>query len=154
MEILLGEIFNSGTILPDLAGKTKEAVFSELAGAISAVHPECDQAVMLRALWEREKKLSTGITSGVAIPHAICAGIGTVAGALGISKAGIEYDALDKKPVHVIFMLLTGEGAKENHLHILDQISSLVRTDALALIKNAKNVQEVHAVLSQFSRGV
>jgi len=151
MVMLLGEIFNPGTILLNLAGTTKEDVFSELVGAISAVHPEADRDVMLTALWEREKKLSTGITSGVAIPHAICGGIGTIAGALGISRAGVEYDALDKKPIHVIFMLIMGESAKENHLHILDQIFSLARTDALELIKNAQNAQEIHAVLSRFN---
>jgi len=151
MEISLGDIFTSDTILMDIASTTKEDVFSELADAIKAVHPESDKKVILAALWEREKKLSTGITSGVAIPHAICSGIGTTAGALGISRAGIEYDALDKKPVHVIFMLVMSEGAKENHLHILDQIFSLVRTDALTLINNAKNAQEVHAILSKFN---
>ena len=151
MEISLGDIFTSDTILMDIASTTKEDVFSELADAIKAVHPESDKKVILAALWEREKKLSTGITSGVAIPHAICSGIGTTAGALGISRAGIEYDALDKKPVHVIFMLVMGDGTRENHPRILERIFSLVRTEALALIKNAENAQNVHAVLSRFS---
>jgi len=150
MNLSLGEVFGSKAILPDLAGTTKEAVFSELADAIAADHPECDKQEMLAALWEREKKLSTGIASGVAIPHAICNGIGMIAGAVGISKAGIEYDALDKKPVHVIFMLVMGEDAKENHLCILERIFSLVKIDAFALIKNAENPQDVYAVLSRF----
>jgi len=150
MNLSLGEVFRSITILPDLAGTTKEAVFSELAGVIAADHPECNKQAMLAALWEREKKLSTGIAPGVAIPHAICGGIGTIAGAVGISKAGIEYDALDKMPVHVIFMLLMNEGTKENHLCILERIFSLVKTDALTLIKNAETAQDVHAVLSRF----
>ena len=151
MVLSLSEIFESKTILTDIAGTTKEAVFSELADVIAADHPECNKPAMLAALWEREKKLSTGIVSGVAIPHAICGGIGTIAGAVGISRAGIDYDALDKKPVYVIFMLVMGEGAKENHLCILDRIFSLVRTDALTLIKDAKNAQDVHAVLSGFN---
>jgi PTS system fructose-specific IIC component/PTS system nitrogen regulatory IIA component len=150
MRVTLGEVFDTGTILLNLAGTTKDAVFQELVDAIAAVHSECDKAAMLAALWEREKKLSTGVVSGIAIPHAICGGMGITAGAVGISKAGIEYDALDKKPVHVIFMLIMGEGAKENHLHILDQIFELVKTDALALIKDAKSAQEIHAVLSRF----
>ena len=151
MNLSLGEIFGSETILPDLSGTTKEAVFSELVDAIAAVHPECDKPQMLAALWEREKKLSTGIASGVAIPHAICGGIGTIAGAIGVSKAGIEYDALDKKPVHVIFMLVMEDGTNETHLCILDRIFSLVKTESFALIKNAENAQDVHAVLSRFS---
>jgi len=150
MILSLGEIFDSNTILTDLAGTTKEAVFSELADAIAADHPECNKQAMLAALWEREKKLSTGVAAGVAIPHAICRGIGKITGAVGISRTGIEYDALDKKPVHVIFMLLMNEGTKEDHLFILNQISTLVRTDAFTLLKNAENAQDVHAVLSRF----
>ena len=149
MTLTLGEIFGAGTIL-NLAGTTKEEVFSELVNAITAVHPECNGAAMLASLWEREKKLSTGISSGVAIPHSICSGVGTVVGAVGISKTGVEYDALDKKPVHVIFMLVMGEGAKEDHLRILDKVFALVRTEALPLIRDAQNVQEIHAVLSRF----
>jgi len=149
MELSLSEIFNTRSIMTNLAGTTKEDVFAELVDAIAAVHPECNRQSMLSALWEREKKLSTGIAPGVAIPHAICGGIGATAGAVGVSKAGVDYDALDKKPVHVIFMLVMSEGAKENHLHILEQLSALAGTEALSLIKNAKTAQEVHAVLSR-----
>lgn len=148
--MLLSDVFDSRTILLNLSAQTKEAAFSELVGAITAVHPECDKTAIIKALWEREKKLSTGISSGVAIPHAICGGINTTAGAVGISVTGIEYDSLDKNPVHVIFMVVMGEDAKESHLHILDQIFTLIRTEALALIRNAKNAQEIHKILSRF----
>jgi len=150
MRITLGEVFDSRTILLNLAGTTKEAVFQELVDSIALVHPECDKAAMLAALWEREKKLSTGISSGVAIPHAVCSGIGTIAGAVGISNAGIEYGALDEKPVHIIFLLVMGEVAQENHLRVLDKIFKLVRTDALTQIKTAKNAQEVYEVISRY----
>jgi len=150
MRITLSEVFDSRTILLNLAGTTKDEIFQELVDAIAVVHPECDKSVMLAALWEREKKLSTGISSGVAIPHAVCNGIGTIAGAVGISSAGVEYGALDEKPVHIIFMLVLGEAAKEDHLRVLDKIFTLVRTEALSLIKNAKSAQEVYEILSRY----
>ena len=150
MMLSLNNIFDSKTILPELAGTTKEEVFFELVDAIAAAHPECNQEAVLASLWEREKKLSTGIASGVAIPHAVHSDIGTIAGALGISRAGIEYDALDKKPVHAIFMLVMNESARENHLHILAQISTLVHTDAIAQIIETNDVQKIHAILSRF----
>ena len=150
MRITLSEVFDTRTILLNLAGTTKDEVFKELVDAIAVVHPECDKASMLAALWEREKKLSTGISSGVAIPHAVSGGIGTIAGAVGISSAGVEYGALDEKPVHIIFLLVMGEVAQENHLRVLDKIFTLVRTEALTLIKNAKSAQEVYAILSRY----
>lgn len=149
MGILLSEIFNARSIVLNLSGATKEAVFAELADAITAVRPECDQSEMLAALWEREKKMSTGIVPGVAIPHAIYRGINSVVGAIGISKSGIDYGALDNSPVHVVFMLLMGEFVQENHVRVLNQIFTLVQTEAFELIKTAKTPQDIHALLSQ-----
>ncbi|MDR2729956.1 MAG: PTS sugar transporter subunit IIA, partial [Treponema sp.] len=91
MEIFLNEIFESRSIILNLEGKTKEEVFSELTKAITAAHPECNESSMLASLWERENKLSTGIGSGIAIPHATYEGIDKIAGAIGISQTGIEY---------------------------------------------------------------
>jgi mannitol/fructose-specific phosphotransferase system IIA component (Ntr-type) len=134
----------------NLKSQTKEEAFMELTGAIAAVHPECDSETMLAALWEREKKMSTGIASGVAIPHAMCQGITKIAGAIGISRTGIDYDALDHKPVYVVFMLAMGLPAEENHLRILNQIFKLAQSEALALIRNAKNNKDIYAILSKF----
>jgi mannitol/fructose-specific phosphotransferase system IIA component (Ntr-type) len=134
----------------NLESTTKEEAFEELAAAITGIYPECDHAEMLAALWEREQKLSTGIIPGVAIPHAICKGIKNMAGAIGVSKTGIEYDSLDNKPVHVIFMLAMGENAKEHHLRTLNMIFRLVKSEALATITNAKNPRDIEAVLSRF----
>jgi mannitol/fructose-specific phosphotransferase system IIA component (Ntr-type) len=150
MGILLSEIFDLRTIKLNLEGATKEAAFNELSDAITAVHPECDQTLMLAALWERENKMSTGITSGIAVPHAICKGINSIAGAIGISQTGIEYGALDNEPVYVIFMLAMSEPARENHLFVLNQIARLAQSKMFASIKDADNVQQVYDILSRF----
>lgn len=148
--MLLHEIFDERSIRLNLEGKTKQAVFIELVDAIAAACPECNRTVMLAALWEREDKMSTGIASGVAIPHAFHRGINNMAGAIGISQNGIEYGALDNKPVYVVFMLAMGEPAEENHLRTLNQIFTLVQSEALAMIKKAKNAKDIHTILARF----
>jgi mannitol/fructose-specific phosphotransferase system IIA component (Ntr-type) len=150
MRILLDEIFDPRSIKLNLEGKTKEGIFIELAEAITAVHPECNRASMLASLWERENKLSTGIGSGVAVPHALCGGIKDIAGAIGISQTGIEYGALDHKPVHVVFMLAINDKATENHLRILNQLFLLAQSEAIAIIRKAQNAQTVKDILSRF----
>jgi len=150
MRILLSEVFDPRSIRLNLESKTKEEVFIELAEAISEVHPECDRASMLASLWERENKLSTGIGSGVAIPHTTYGGINNIAGAIGISQAGIEYGALDNKPVHVVFMLTISDKATENHLRILNQLFTLAQSEAIAIIRDAKNTETVINILSRF----
>jgi mannitol/fructose-specific phosphotransferase system IIA component (Ntr-type) len=80
MKPSLNDIFDTRSIILDLKATTKEAAFIELADAIVTAHPECDRTSMLAALWEREKKLSTGIASGVALPHAFFIGVAATAG--------------------------------------------------------------------------
>ena len=94
--------------------------------------------------------MSTGITSGIAIPHVYCRSVSAEAGAIGVSQCGIEYGALDNKPVHVVFMLVMGDAARENHLRVLNQIFTLVKSEAFALMQSAKDTQEIHDMLSRF----
>jgi mannitol/fructose-specific phosphotransferase system IIA component (Ntr-type) len=146
---MLSDIFNLRSIKLNLEGKTKEMIFEELVDGIAGSNPYSDRAEMLAALWEREEKMNTGITSGVAIPHAFCKGIDNIAGAIGVSRLGIEYGALDNKPVHVVFLLAVSEHAKENHLRILNQILKLAQSEVINQIKNAKSAEDIHALLAQ-----
>jgi mannitol/fructose-specific phosphotransferase system IIA component (Ntr-type) len=102
---LLSEIFDVRSISLDCNGKTKESALAELIDSISALNPDCDRAELFKAIMEREKKMSTGIGNGFAVPHANCRGIANMTGAIGISSQGIDYEALDKKPVHIVLCL-------------------------------------------------
>ena len=152
MGVLLSDIFDPHSIKLDLESTSKEGAFAELIGAVADLHPEFDPARILAAIVARENKMSTGIASGIAIPHAFYKGAGGkdpgIVGAIGISRAGIEYGALDGKPVHAIFMLIIGEQA--NHLHALSRICALALSKRVALIRNAKTPQDVLDVLSRF----
>jgi PTS system fructose-specific IIC component/PTS system nitrogen regulatory IIA component len=150
MGILLSEIFDPRSIKIGLAHSSKAEVLAELVEAIKAAHPDFDREEMLAAVNDREGKMSTGIAPGVAIPHGYCRGVGTIAGALGISPAGIEYQALDDGPVHVVFMLVMGQGGQENHLRVLNRIFSLVKSEAFPRLREAKSAGELHGILSRF----
>ena len=150
MGLLLNDIFSSQAIKLDLEGNTKESAFIELSNIISTVHPEYEQTIILKSLWEREEKLSTGIAPGFAIPHALLKGNNKIAGAIGISKTGIEYGALDKGKVYVVFMLAMGESAIDKHLFVLNQILLLAQSEMYSKIRNAANVDDVQAILTGF----
>jgi PTS system fructose-specific IIC component/PTS system nitrogen regulatory IIA component len=151
MRILLSEIFDPQSIRINLESTTKDGVFTELVEAITNVRPECDAQIMLDAIWEREKKMSTGIVSGVAIPHAVCRGINKIVGAIGLSEEGIDYNALDHNPVHVVFMLLMGEPGMEGHLRVFNQLTGLIKSDSFLLMRQAKNPEEIKKILTQFN---
>ena len=145
----LSDIFDLRSIRLDFDGKTKEMALTELIDSLSVLHPEWDGAELHTAIMEREKKMSTGIGNGIAIPHASCKGIADMSGAIGVSKKGIDYGALDNKPVHMVFLFATSEKANENHLRILNLIFHLAMSEEFAVMKNAKNAEEIHAILSR-----
>ena len=146
----LSNIFDERSIILNLEGRTKDSVFTELADAITAVHPGLDKNDILSALHERENKMTTGIIPGAAIPHGYCQGVNTIVGAIGLSAAGIDYGALDREPVHVVFMLIMGETSPENHLRALNQVFALAKSEAFALVRSAQSVREIRHILSRF----
>jgi mannitol/fructose-specific phosphotransferase system IIA component (Ntr-type) len=146
--VLLNDIFAKQSINIHLESKTKDDAFKELIGAIAAIHGEFDRDTMLAAVQDRENKMSTSIAPGVAIPHGYYPGTGSISGALGVSKSGIDYNAPDQKPVHCIFLIIMGEASREKHLRVLTRIMSLVNSGGLSLLQKAQSPEEIHNILS------
>jgi mannitol/fructose-specific phosphotransferase system IIA component (Ntr-type) len=139
----LSDIFVRQSIKLNLESTGRDPALEELSELIAAVHPEIGYEEIFTAIRNREEKMSTGIGSGVAVPHGYCRGAGAAAGALGISRAGIDYGALDNRPVHVVFMLVMNDTARESHLRLLNRIFKLANSEAIAMIMAAKNVEEL-----------
>jgi PTS system fructose-specific IIC component/PTS system nitrogen regulatory IIA component len=70
--------------------------------------------------------MSTGIHKGIAIPHGKTNALDNVYGVLGISKKGIDYDALDGEPVYLLFMILAPQKDSEKHLRLLKRLAELL----------------------------
>lgn len=103
----------------------------------------------LDALVAREKSISTGIGFGIAIPHAATVATAGVALAVGLSKAGIQYDALDGKPVHVVVLFLVPSPRHQDHLKTLATISRLLNQKGFRKqLEKAKTADEIFAVFT------
>jgi len=149
---MLNEVFDPSRIKLDLESTTKTGVFGELVGTIALPNSEFDRQKLLDAITERESKMSTNILPGIAIPHGYCSNIQNIIGAIGISRAGIEFGGEDQNPVHLVFMLLMGEKAREKHLQVLSQLWELINSKAFAGIRRAKTPQEVYDLLCCFRK--
>jgi PTS system fructose-specific IIC component/PTS system nitrogen regulatory IIA component len=145
--MFLADVFDERLIKLNLESTDKGAVFEELIGEISTVKPELDREEMLAAIRNREAKMDTSVAPGVAVPHGYFRGLNGVIGAVGFSRQGIEYGALDNKPVHLVFMVLLGDGAQEQHLHILSRILTFVKSGALSYIGKAESPKKVYDIL-------
>lgn len=128
--VKITELLRKEYILEHLKAKNKEEVLAELAGVFTRGAIKFDSGAMLRILLEREKLGSTGIGDGIAIPHGKLAGLNEILVAFGRSRAGIAFEALDGKPVHLFFLLMAPENSAGQHLKVLAKISRMLKDGA------------------------
>ena len=100
----LREFFAEDAISLDLAGSTKDDILKELIGLLKI--PEKDEAMLFKMLKRRENLGSTGIGRGIAIPHCRSLVVNKLRVAFGRKKAGMDFTAIDDKPVHFFFLIV------------------------------------------------
>lgn len=122
----LAEILREPLIFPELSASTKAEALREIVRGISKAHPELPECDLYSVILERERLSSTGIGSGIAIPHAKHPLLQSQVVAFGRSKVGIPFDAIDGKPVHLIFLIVGPVGDNEAHLKVLARISKFL----------------------------
>lgn len=144
------EFLKLDAIVPALDGQSKAAVLRELAEALARGTPSISADRIHQVLLEREKIGSTGMEKGVAIPHGRLTEFSTLTACLGVSKAGIAFDARDGKPSHFFFALVAPENSAGVHLKALSKVSRLFRSDALRdALLSATSAQEIYTLIEQ-----
>jgi mannitol/fructose-specific phosphotransferase system IIA component (Ntr-type) len=124
----LGDILSLETILPDMAATNRWEAIDELIQQLvksARIQPEHREAIVA-VVKKRESSMSTGIGFGIGIPHASTDLIQEVVGALGRSKKGIEFEALDNQSVTLVVLFLVPQGQFQKHLHTLASIARLL----------------------------
>jgi nitrogen PTS system EIIA component len=121
-------------VLDDLAARTKTEALSELAAPLGRKWPDFDPAKAVRVLLERENLGTTGIGDGLAIPHGKMAELDHIVIVAGRSQGGVNFDALDFKPCHILFLVMAPDKVVGMHLRILAHISRLLSDESF---KNA-----------------
>jgi mannitol/fructose-specific phosphotransferase system IIA component (Ntr-type) len=116
-------------IFPELAGPDPPAVLRDLAERLAARGLVRDADLLYQKLWEREQLGSTGIGSGVAIPHCKMKGLERAILAVGMVPDGIDFGAVDGEPVRLLFLLVSPNEAPAEHLQALAAISRWVKAD-------------------------
>lgn len=147
MEFLVEE-----AIICDLKSRDKSGALKEMVEALRAAQkiPSKDMESILEALAKREKLGSTGIGGGVAVPHTKHNSINRLMGLLARSKVGIEFDALDGEPVHLLFLLLSPSESSSSHLAALERIATLIRdNDFRRFISMAHSKKEMIEILKE-----
>jgi PTS system fructose-specific IIC component/PTS system nitrogen regulatory IIA component len=124
--MFLHDVFPPQFIKINLEAEDKDEAFEEMVDHFCQITKSHAREEILESLKIREAKMSTGIQKGIAIPHGTTNAVDTVSGVLGISRDGIDYDALDGEPVYLLFMLIAPEKDSEKHLRILQRLAELL----------------------------
>src|SRR6476660_1276003 len=114
-------------VIPELHGGSKSDVLAEMSRHLATVQNGVDPEVLRRVLEERELLASTAIGDGIAIPHGKMDSVGHLVGALGRATEGIEFESIDGKPTHLVFMLVAPASSTGVHLKALARLSRLFR---------------------------
>jgi PTS system nitrogen regulatory IIA component len=150
----LQEILDVDRIDADFTADSKTAALSALAQLLSegaagaGVHASTDD--VRRVLEAREALQSTGVGSGVAIPHGRLGGLDRFVGALAIHHGGVEFEAIDGQPVSILFAVIGPERAAGEHLKCLARIGRLLRDDGVrARLQGAKSAEDALSIVRE-----
>ena len=135
------------TVLACVKASGKKALLAELA-AKAAQRYGVDERRLFDRLLERERLGSTGIGSGIAIPHGRLPGLDKPVGLFARLAHPIDFDAIDDRPVDIVFLLLAPEGAGADHLKALARVSRLLRDRSLVeKLRATESADALYALL-------
>ena len=130
-------------ILLGSKAKSKRALLTEMAGMLSSI----DFDLVLEVITAREKLGSTGMGHGVAIPHGRLEGLKEPVVVVAIHEDGVDFDAIDNQPVHIVVMLLVPNDDHQVHLALLAKLARLLQQeDIRQALRKATDPQDVAAL--------
>jgi PTS system fructose-specific IIC component/PTS system nitrogen regulatory IIA component len=124
--MFLYDLFPPEFIKVDLEAEDKDEAFEELVDHYCQADHVNTREEILKALREREAKMSTGIQKGIAIPHGKTSVVDSIRGVIGISRKGVDYDSLDGEPVYLLFMMIAPLTDSEIQLRVLKRMAELL----------------------------
>ena len=147
--MVLTEILEPACVKVPLEGKDKRAVITELVDLLSSNGRLVDRDAVLEAVMLREQTRSTGIGSGIAIPHGKCKSVKELVMAIGIAGEPINFESVDDKPVTIIILLVSPSDQTGPHIQALARISRLMLDEAFKQrLEGASSAEEVYELVS------
>jgi fructose-specific phosphotransferase system IIA component len=147
--MILTQILRPACVKVPLEGKDKESVITELVDLLDANGMLLDRDVALEAVLTREQTRSTGVGSGIALPHGKCNGVEELVMAIGIAHEPIDFASIDGKPVTIIILLVSPASETGPHIRALAKISRLMLDEQFRQeLEKAASAEEVCELLS------
>jgi len=151
---MLIEIMERELIIPELKSKDKDGVIEEMAVKFKEAGVIKDEDVFIKAIKTREAFESTAIGGCIAIPHARSDTAEKLTVALGRSIEGVDFESLDGRPVHLIFMIACPSNVTKTYLQVLARIARLCKNEnTKEELIEAKDADEIMCFIKGFDIG-
>lgn len=144
----LADLLASNAILPALKANSKKQVLQELAAKAAAVTGLPEREIF-DVILQRERLGSTGVGNGIAIPHGKLTTLHEITGVFARLEEPVDFEALDDRPVDLVFLLLAPEGAGADHLKALSRIARVLRDgDVVKKLRATDSDSALYALLT------
>lgn len=144
----LSSLTRAELIFPGLRSADRSGLLHTLAERLAELGIVKDAQELFDKLWEREQLGSTGIGSGVAIPHCKIGGLDKVVLAIGILEQGIDFGAVDQQPVRLFFLVISPASSPAAHLQCLAAISKWIKVEEqVRRILDLETPDEIHQLI-------
>ncbi|MBI1986265.1 MAG: PTS IIA-like nitrogen regulatory protein PtsN [Rhodospirillales bacterium] len=147
--MMINDILVPEAVIADLKATSKKQALQELArraAEISGLH----ERTVFDVLMERERLGTTGVGNGIAIPHGKLANLDRLYGLFARLSTPVDFQAIDERPVDLIFVLLAPESAGADHLKALAKVSRLLRDRATCdKLRGTDNAEALFAILTE-----
>ena len=151
---MIAQLIEAAAMVADLAAQTKEAALKELLAAAegAGAFPAKAAKGLAKRLSEREAIGSTGLGNTVAVPHVKGDEVSRTTLVLARCRPGIDWQAIDGRPVHVLFLLVSPVSEPESHLQCLRWIAGLARNaDFRRFLLDARDATAMRELLRELS---
>jgi PTS system nitrogen regulatory IIA component len=146
----LKTVLTRETVSLHLRGTTKDEIINELLDILVRAGKIKDREAALASVFDRERKMSTGMKHGIAIPHGKTAAVSDLVACIGVSDHAVEFDSLDHEPCRIFIMTLSPIERTGPHLQFLAEVSLLFKSsEKRAEILAASSSEEVLKILTE-----
>jgi len=145
----LTQVLEPRCVRVPLQSKDKRSIIGELIDILDANKMLLNKDTALQAVLAREQTKSTGIGSGIAIPHGKCPAVKELVIAMGIAPQAIDFNSVDNKPVSIVILLVSPIDQTGPHIQALAKISRLMLDEELRnKLISATSADEVYTLLN------
>jgi len=144
----INDLISSKEVVANLKATSKKQVLKELARRVAEASGLHERAIF-DTLMERERLGTTGVGNGIAIPHGKLADLERLHGFFARLETPVDFQAIDERPVDLIFLLLAPESAGADHLKALAKVSRALRNDATCeKLRGTDTSEALYAILT------